>query len=136
MNTNTQSATTARSVMSGRVHFELFHHHAKSVCVAGSFNGWNPFATRMVPAGNGRWLRELWLPEGIHQYLLVVDGEWVFDLNATDYVPNVFGGMDAVVEVSSALKPSRAHASPKPACAPQRTAGKGKRTASRVACCA
>ena len=135
MTTSAQSTTTARSVMSGRVRFEFVNSHAKSVCVAGSFNGWDPSATRMVPAGHGRWLSEVWLPQGIHQYLLVIDGEWVFDLNATDYVPNVFGGMNAIVEVSSELKPSRAGASPQPACAPKRMAKEGERTTSRGSCC-
>lgn len=136
MNVKTQTATAARSVMTSHVRFDFFHPHAKSVCIAGSFNNWNPSATRMVPVGHGRWVRELWLTPGIHQYLLVVDGEWVFDLNATDYLPNVFGGMNAIVEVLPAPKPSRADTRPKPAYAPRRRATEGERTASRVACCA
>ena len=62
--------------------------------------------------GHGLWIRQLWLPSGIHQYLLVVDGEWVFDLNATDYLPNVFGGMNAVVDVSAPRKCERRLAAP------------------------
>src|SRR5262245_36387023 len=34
-------------------------------------------------------------------YLFVVDGEWVFDRRATDYTPNVFEGMNAVVRVQA-----------------------------------
>jgi len=53
----------------------------------------------MVAVCDGRWMRELWLPPGQYEYLFVVDGEWTFDPNTTDYMPNLFGGMNAVMEV-------------------------------------
>ena len=124
----------ARFAEAARVHFEFVHPTAKRVFIVGSFNGWNAAATPMAPAGNGRWLRELWLPPGEHEYLLVVDGEWTFDPMASDYVPNVFGGMNAVIQARSPAK-----------CAARRTSAtqpsfgvggtkKGKPSPSRVAC--
>lgn len=82
-----------------RVRFEFFHPTARRVCVAGDFNGWNPTATALRSLSDGRWLRELGLPLRRHEYLLVVDGEWKFDPRAAEYVPNIFGGMNAVVDV-------------------------------------
>lgn len=106
------------------VRFEFLHLTAAKVCIAGSFNGWNPVAMPMSPAGNGAWLRALWLPSGTHEYLFVVDGAWVFDPNATDYVPNVFGGMNSVLEVLGEYPSRRRFAeSPSLGC---RTAKKGK----------
>ena len=82
-----------------RIRFEFFHPTAKRVCVAGEFNGWNSTATPLRSLGDGRWLRELWLPLRSHEYLLLVDGEWKFDPKAAEYVPNIFGGRNAVVDV-------------------------------------
>ena len=90
-----------------RVRFEFFHPTARRVCVAGDFNGWNPTATPLRSLGDGRWLRELRLPLKRHEYLLVVDGEWKFDPRAAEYVPNIFGGMNAVVDVHAlAVRPT------------------------------
>ena len=88
-----------RADTSGPVHFEFHHRTARRVFVAGSFNGWNPSATPLANLGGGRWLRLLWLPPGQHEYLFVVDGVWCFDPHAADYVPNVYGTMNATVEV-------------------------------------
>jgi 1,4-alpha-glucan branching enzyme len=104
MTRNYRESVVTRFADAARVHFELFHPTAKRVFIAGSFNGWNPSATAMASAGHGKWLRELWLLPGEHEYLLVVDGEWVFDPRSADYAPNVFGGMNAVVQARSPAK--------------------------------
>src|SRR6266851_3671425 len=39
-----------------RVPLQLEKPGAKSVCVAGSFNGWNPAKTPLRDAGNGKWV--------------------------------------------------------------------------------
>jgi hypothetical protein len=67
---------------------EFIHQGARTVCVAGAFNGWNPEATPMIPWGDGRWLKELVLPPGAYEYCLVVDGNWVADSLAKAMVPN------------------------------------------------
>ena len=35
----------------------------------------------------------------------MVDGEWKFDPGAVEYVPNIFGGMNAVVDVRAVAGP-------------------------------
>ena len=92
-------ADVGRAHASAPVRFEYHHPTASRVFVAGSFNGWNPSVTALANLGSGHWLRLLWLPPGEHEYLFVVDGVWCFDPHAADYVPNVYGTMNAVVEV-------------------------------------
>jgi hypothetical protein len=55
----------------------------KKVSLAGSFNGWNRDATPMVADGTGSWRATVTLPDGIHFYKFVVDGEtWITDPNS------------------------------------------------------
>ena len=68
--------------------------------IAGTFNGWRPEATPMVAMGRGRWLKELVLPPGKHEYLFVADGCWLADPLAQATLPNPFGGVNSVVTVS------------------------------------
>lgn len=81
------------------VHFEFTHPTALTVSVAGCFNHWQPGAKSLHPAGGGRWVKETVLPPGTYQYCLVVDGEWIPDPLASDYVPNPFGGRNSVLIV-------------------------------------
>ncbi len=83
------------------VHFEFTHPTALSVSVAGCFNHWKPEAKSLHPAGNGRWVKETMLPPGTYEYCLVVDGEWMPDPLAKDYVSNPFGGRNSVLMVPS-----------------------------------
>ena len=105
MNAKSQLSIAGHLPERRRIRFEFFHPTAKHVCVAGDFNGWNPTATPLRSLGDGRWLRELRLPLRRHEYLLLVDGEWKFDPKAAEYVPNIFGGMNAVVDVRALAGP-------------------------------
>jgi 1,4-alpha-glucan branching enzyme len=92
-------------ITASRVHLELFHPAAKSVCVAGTFNNWHPAATELVNLGSGRWAKELTLPPGAYEYRLVVDGEWMADPKAKETAPNPFGGVNSVLKVQPATNP-------------------------------
>lgn len=81
------------------VRFELVAPDAQSVFLAGSFNGWNTKATRMVRLHDGKWVKELWLPSGRQEYLFVVDGRWTADPKAKAQAPHPFGGCNCVVDV-------------------------------------
>src|ERR1017187_6693095 len=59
------------------VRFEFIHPTATTVCVAGTFNQWQPEAKTLHPAGGGRWLKETALAPGSYEYCLVVDGQWM-----------------------------------------------------------
>ena len=92
-------AETGRSLQ--RVCVELTWPGAESVCIAGSFNDWHPGVTPMLRLSDGTWAKELVLAPGSYEYRFVVDGEWVDDPMAADYIPNPFGGMNAVLTVAA-----------------------------------
>jgi 1,4-alpha-glucan branching enzyme len=88
------------------VRFEFTHPTAASVCVAGTFNDWQPHAKPMHSVGEGRWLKETLLPPGTYEYRLVVDGEWIEDPLAKETVPNPFGGKNSLLRVGGSLAAS------------------------------
>lgn len=88
----------ARAVRAVRL--EFIHPEAVDVCVAGSFNDWQPQATPLVPLGDGRWGKELTLPEGRYEYRFVVDGVWMTDPAAKENLPNPFGSLNSVLTIN------------------------------------
>jgi 1,4-alpha-glucan branching enzyme len=90
----------AKAPPSPRVVLELVNPAATQVFVAGSFNNWQPEQTPLIAAGNGRWASALQVAPGRHEYLFVVDGQWLPDPNAKESVENPFGGRNSVLTVS------------------------------------
>ncbi|HEY5346531.1 MAG TPA: glycogen-binding domain-containing protein [Verrucomicrobiae bacterium] len=82
------------------VRFEFTHPTAKTVCIAGTFNQWQPEAKALHSSGAGNWWKETNLAPGTYEYCLIVDGEWMPDPLANDYVPNPFGGRNSVLKVA------------------------------------
>jgi 1,4-alpha-glucan branching enzyme len=85
----------------GRVSLEFVKTDAKQVCVAGDFNGWKPDTTPLTQVDKGRWVGNVSMKPGRHEYLFVVDGQWLPDPNAKETVQNPFGGRNSVVTVSA-----------------------------------
>ena len=85
------------------VRFEYTHPTALTVAVAGTFNNWQPDAKLLHSIGEGRWLQETALAPGTYEYCLVVDGQWLPDPQAKDFVPNPFGGVNSVLEVAQII---------------------------------
>ncbi len=81
------------------VRFEFIHPTAATVCVAGTFNQWQPEAKTLHPAGDGHWFKETVLAPGTYEYCLVVDGHWMPDPLVTETVPNPFGGRNSILTV-------------------------------------
>ena len=84
-----------------RISLEFIKPDAKQVCVAGSFNEWKPETTPLSLKGNGHWVGDLAVKPGRHEYLFVVDGQWIPDPNAPESVQNPFGGKNSVLVVSA-----------------------------------
>lgn len=82
------------------VRFEFSHPTATSVCIAGTFNGWNPDAKPLHPLGDGRWIKDTTLLPGTYEYCLVVDGEWMQDPRAKESVANPFGGCNSLLRIA------------------------------------
>lgn len=72
---------------------------AKSVYIAGDFNGWNPSARRMAKASDGSFRARMALAPGAHQYKFVVDGCWNCDPEAEERCANPFGSENGVVRL-------------------------------------
>ena len=100
--TNTNPRTKANTQL---VQIEFTAPEAKSVCIAGTFNDWHPGVSPMIPLGNGHWVKKLTLVSGIHEYCLVVDGEWRPDPQASVTTANPFGGLNSVLKVAASASP-------------------------------
>ena len=91
------------------IRFEFSHPTAKTVCVAGTFNDWQPEAKTLHSSGAVNWWKETALAPGTYEYCLVVDGKWMPDPAAKETVTNPFGGKNSILTVASS--PSAAHLS-------------------------
>ena len=98
---NQRNKRNAGQHESKRIHFEFASPTAESVAIAGTFNEWQPNATLMIALGQGRWAKDLALPPGDYEYCLVVDGQWKPDPQATETIPNPFGGVNSVRKVGN-----------------------------------
>ena len=83
------------------VRFEFTHPTAATVCLAGTFNHWQPEAKTLHSSDAGKWWKETNLAPGTYEYCFVVDGQWIPDPLAKDYVPNPFGGRNSLLVVAS-----------------------------------
>jgi 1,4-alpha-glucan branching enzyme len=72
---------------------------AKTVLVAGTFNGWRPEATPLEREGSGEWFARLMLKSGQYEYRFVVDGAWADDPQAIRRASNPHGGLNSVLRV-------------------------------------
>ena len=89
------------------VRFEFIHHTAATVCVAGTFNHWQPQTKPLHASCNGHWWKEAALAPGTYEYCLVVDGEWIPDPLASATVPNPFGGLNSILKVAGLAEAAR-----------------------------
>ena len=89
------------------VRFEFTHPTAGTVCVAGTFNQWQPERKTLHSSGVGHWWKETALAPGTYEYCFVVDGQWIPDPLAKETVSNPFGGRNSILKVASS--PEAAH---------------------------
>jgi 1,4-alpha-glucan branching enzyme len=80
------------------VEFKLIASEAKSVTIAGDFNGWNAKKTPMKKNGDV-WEAKVELPRGRYEYRFVVDGTWVSDPSAKESTANPFGSNNSVLSL-------------------------------------
>ncbi|MFO0706592.1 MAG: isoamylase early set domain-containing protein [Nitrospira sp.] len=83
------------------VRLVLLQPGARSVAVAGDFNGWNPGQTPLERSEGGMWTATIPLKPGRYQYMFVIDGkQWIADPLATEASGDGFGAENAVLDVS------------------------------------
>lgn len=63
---------------------------AKRVILSGSFNGWNEKEIEFRNE-NGRWICDVFLPDGMYYYKFIVDGQWITDPNNKNIVDDGLG---------------------------------------------
>jgi len=81
------------------VQFVYIDHNARSVCLAGNFNGWSKNSSCMKKNGN-TWSVQIELTPGRYQYLFLVDGrKWRQDPGALLHESNGFGGENSILIV-------------------------------------
>lgn len=86
------------------VRFDFTDPNATKVCLAGTFNHWQPEAKTLHSSGAGNWWKETSLAPGTYEYCLVVDGKWIPDPLARESVPNPFGGRNSILKVAGSSK--------------------------------
>ena len=79
--------------------FSLKAPEATAVCLAGTFNDWEPEDRPMTLGDNGAWKTSMTLAKGVHEYRYVVDGEWCDDPKCEDRRTNEFGSTNCVVRI-------------------------------------
>ncbi len=84
------------------VRLVLLQPGARSVSIAGDFNGWSPSQTTMERAEGGMWTATIQLKPGRYQYMFVVDGkQWIADPLAKEEAGDGFGSQNAVLDVTT-----------------------------------
>ena len=71
--------------------FTLKATDASRVCLAGDFNEWKVCEAPMEHVGGDTWSITIELPRGRHEYMFVIDDQWVTDPNAMGYSDDGFG---------------------------------------------
>ena len=70
------------------------------VYIAGDFNNWSENAT-MMNEDDGIYSVTLFLKNGKYSYKFIVDGKWISDDNAKDFVEDGYGGQNSIVFVGN-----------------------------------
>lgn len=82
------------------VRLVIVHPGARSVQVAGDFNGWDPGRTPLDEVSAGAWAVTIPLEPGRYEYMYVVDGQqWIADPFAVEHKDDGFGSRNAVLDV-------------------------------------
>ncbi len=83
------------------VRLVLLQPGARSVSVAGDFNGWDPAQTKLERSDGGVWTATIPLKPGRYQYMFVIDGkQWIADPLAPEETTDGFGAQNAVLDVA------------------------------------
>lgn len=83
-----------------RVTFSVQADPGASVCLAGTFNNWDPQSKKLTEKKEaGTFATSLMLPPGTYEYKFVINGTWCVDPNNTDWSQNDLGTLNSVLIV-------------------------------------
>ena len=88
-------------VENGRLLFVFHDDDAKSVSLAGDFNGWDPLVAPLKRNGSGLWTTEIIAPRaGRFEYKFIVNGQrWIEDPSNGMKAPDNYGGLNSVLVI-------------------------------------
>jgi len=82
------------------VRFTFEDSRARQVFVAGDFNDWNPIPLDHEDgARDSLFVATVALPKGVHEYMFLVDGNWVRDPLVSDSRPDGFGRKNSLLRL-------------------------------------
>lgn len=81
------------------VRFVFENQHARQVFVAGSFSDWNPIALNREDGEDDMFVATVPVPRGVHEYMFLVDGNWVRDPLVSDSRPDGFGRQNSLLRL-------------------------------------
>jgi serine protease AprX len=89
-------------VNANKLEFAYHDDTARSVSIAGDFNGWGSTETPSVKQSDGVWRAQIdLLPPGRYRYKLIVDGErWIEDPANAMKEPDQYGGFNSILHIS------------------------------------
>lgn len=89
-----------KTAVKREVEFRLPAEAGRTVCIAGSFNDWEPTATPMpYDAADACYKLRLELAPGYYEYKFVIDGQWLMDETNHNFAANDFGTLNSVLTV-------------------------------------
>ncbi len=92
----------APRIENGKLVFWYHNDSAKSVALAGDFNGWNPQSLFFTQHQSGMWVLKIGLlPSGSYEYKLVVDDKWLDDPSNGLKIIDNHGGYNSVLHVTA-----------------------------------
>ncbi|OGV48020.1 MAG: hypothetical protein A2X49_13355 [Lentisphaerae bacterium GWF2_52_8] len=84
-----------------KVQFELSAKSGSQVFVAGTFNNWNPRASRLKDnPDSGHFKATLRVPRGTHEYKFIVNDIWILDPKNAKWATNACGSLNSMLYVS------------------------------------
>ncbi len=82
------------------IQFEVAAQRDSRVCVAGTFNNWDPTSHPLTyHPEDGLYKATLLIDAGTHEYKIVVDGVWHRDEKCPHWKRNALGTLNSVIKV-------------------------------------
>lgn len=83
-----------------KITFELQAGQGRTVCLAGSFNDWEPDNSQMAYNSVKKCYQlNMELAPGYYEYKFVINGEWVLDEANPNFAANDFGTLNSVIVI-------------------------------------
>ena len=101
---NTNGETQMTETISGKIPTKFSYQPLiggkHEVFLAGDFNNWSDTETPLTET-DGLYEKTIYLKKGKYTYKFIVDGQWLTDENAEEFVGDGFGGQNSIIFVGN-----------------------------------